>query len=196
MRYKAQQGRQIFLDKLNLIIANNLKQVRNERKLSLDKVADLTGVSKSMLGQIERGESNPTISTCWKIANGLKISFTDLINPHKSDIVVLSKKEVEPLIEDDGRYKLYPFFPYEDGRRFEMYSIDIEKDGHLNAEAHREGTEEYLTVFQGEVTVRVNDEEYIINKGDSIKFKADKPHGYCNSGNELAMISMVIYYSF
>lgn len=76
-----------------------------------------------------------------------------------------------------------------------MYSIDIEKDGHLNAEAHRDGTEEYLTVFQGEVTVSVNGEEYIINKGDSIKFKANKPHGYCNSGNELAMISMVIYYS-
>mgnify|MGYP001612236274 FL=1 len=169
------------MDNLNLVIANNLKRIRGERKLSLDKVTNLTGVSKSMLGQIERGESNPTISTCWKIANGLKISFTDLINPHKSDIVVLSKKEVEPLIEDDGRYKLYPFFPYEDGRRFEMYSIDIEKDGHLDAEAHRDGTEEYLTVFQGEVTVRVNGEEYIINKGDSIKFKADKPHGYCNS---------------
>jgi len=183
------------LDNLNLIIANNLKQIRDERKLSLDKVADLTDVSKSMLGQIERGESNPTISTCWKIANGLKISFTDLINPHKSDIVVLCKKEVEPLIEDDGKYKLYPFFPYADGRRFEIYSIDIEKDGHLNADAHREGTEEYLTVFQGEVTVKVNDEEYIINKGDSIKFKADKPHGYCNSGDELAMMSMVIYYS-
>lgn len=183
------------MDNLNLIIANNLKQIRDERKLSLDKVSDLTDVSKSMLGQIERGESNPTISTCWKIANGLKISFTDLINPHRSDIVVLSKKEVEPLIEDDGRYKLYPFFPYADGRRFEIYSIDIEKNGHLDADAHRQGTEEYLTVFQGEVTVKVNGEEYIINKGDSIKFKADKPHGYYNSGDELAMISMVIYYS-
>ena len=102
----------------NILLGPGVKVVINtdERKLSLDKVADLTGVSKSMLGQIERGESNPTISTCLKIANGLKISFTDLINPHKSDIVVLSKKEVEPLVEDDGRYKLYPFFPYEDGR--------------------------------------------------------------------------------
>jgi transcriptional regulator with XRE-family HTH domain len=182
------------LDELNLIIANNLKRIREERKLSLDKVANFTGVSKSMLGQIERGESNPTISTCWKIANGLKISFTDLINPHISDIAVLRKKEVEPLIEDNGRYKLYPFFPYEGDRKFEMYSIDIEKGGQLNAEAHRSGTEEFLTVFQGEVTIKVNDEEYIICKGDSIRFKADKPHGYSNSGDELTMISMVIYY--
>ena len=182
------------MDNENELIANNLKRIREERKLSLGKVSDLTSVSKSMLGQIERGESNPTISTCWKMANGLKIPFTDLINPHQSDIVVLSKKEVEPLIEDDGRYKIYPFFPYEGDRKFEINSIDIEKGGHFNAEAHREGTEEYLTVFQGKVTVTVTDEEYIINKGDSIRFKADKPHGYYNSGDELTMISMVIYY--
>ncbi|WP_291637062.1 XRE family transcriptional regulator [Clostridium sp.] len=182
------------MENLNLRIANNLKRIRDERKLSLDKVANLTGVSKSMLGQIEREESNPTISTVWKIANGLKISFTDIINPHRSDIVVLSKREVEPLIEDDGKYKVYPIFPYEDGRRFEMYSVDIEKDGLLNAEAHRDGTEEFLTVFQGQVVVSVNDEEHIINKGDSIRFKADKPHGYRNTGDGLTMISMVIYY--
>jgi transcriptional regulator with XRE-family HTH domain len=182
------------LDDLNIIIANNLKGIRDKRKLSLDKVSELTGVSKSMLGQIERGESNPTISTVWKIANGLKISFTDLINTHRSDIVVLNKKEIEPLVEDSGKYKLYPFFPYEEGRRFEVYSIDIEKDGKLSAEAHREGTEEFITVFQGEVTVMLNDEEYVVNKGDSIRFKADRPHGYYNSSNELAMLSMVIYY--
>ena len=183
-----------ILDNLNLIIANNLRGIRDARKLSLDKVADLTGVSKSMLGQIERGESNPTISTVWKIAKGLKIPFTDLINPHKSDIAVLSKRDVEPMIEDNGRYKLYPFFPYEDGRRFEMYSIDIEKGGYLYSEAHREGTEEFLIVFQGEVTVIVNNEEHSITKGDSIRFKSDKPHSYSNSGHELATISMVIYY--
>lgn len=182
------------MDNLNSIIANNLKEIRELRKLSLDKVADLTGVSKSMLGQIERGESNPTISTVWKITNGLKTPFTYLINQHKSDIVVLSKNEVEPLIEDKGRYKLYPFFPYEEGRRFEMYSIDIEQGGHLNAEAHREGTEEFLTVFQGELKVIVNDEEYIVHNGDSIRFKADKAHGYYNLGDELVKISMVIYY--
>ena len=63
------------MDNLNLIIANNLKRIRDERKLSLDKVADLTGVSKSMLGQIERGESNPTISTCLENCKWFKNFF-------------------------------------------------------------------------------------------------------------------------
>lgn len=68
------------MENINLILSKNLKYLRNERKLSLDKLADLTGISKTMLGQIERGESNPSITTVWKIANGLKISFTALIN--------------------------------------------------------------------------------------------------------------------
>jgi Predicted transcriptional regulators len=65
---------------LDQLIAQNLKRLREERKLSLDRVAELTGVSKSMLGQIERGDSSPTVATVWKIANGLKVSFTTLMS--------------------------------------------------------------------------------------------------------------------
>lgn len=60
------------LENIGHIVAENLKRLREERKLSLDAVAKCSGVSKSMLGQIERGVTNPTISTLWKIANGLK----------------------------------------------------------------------------------------------------------------------------
>jgi XRE family transcriptional regulator, regulator of sulfur utilization len=182
------------LETLNISVANNLKRIREDRKLSLDKVAELTGVSKSMLGQIERGESNPTITTVWKIANGLKISFTTLINTPQSNTVIVRGRNMEPLIEDHGKYKLYPFFPYEDGRRFEVYSVEIEKEGYLNADAHGEGTQEFLTLFAGELTLCVNNEEFVLYNGDSIRFKADKPHIYHNSGRELTKISMIIYY--
>jgi XRE family transcriptional regulator, regulator of sulfur utilization len=184
----------IFLDSLNLIISNNLKQIREDRKISLDKVAEMTGVSKSMLGQIERGEANPTITTVWKIANGLKISFSSLINTPQSDIVVINKSELQPLIEDNGKYRLFPFFPYEEGRRFEIYSVEIEQSGYLSANSHGDGTQEFITVFDGELTIRVNEEEYIVKAGDSIRFRTDKPHIYHNSGYTLTRLSMVILY--
>ena len=184
------------MDNLNLLVANNFKQIRARKKLSLDKVSDLTGVSKSMLGQIERGTSNPTITTVWKIANGLKISFTELINIPKSNIMVIKKSEISPLIEDNNKYRLYPIFPYEEGRKFEVYAIDIEQGGKLSAQGHAQGTEEFLTVYQGEVTVSVDGNKYTVLKGDSIRFKADKSHGYSNSGNGLAQINMIIYYQF
>ena len=135
-----------------------------------------------MIGQIERGESSPTITTIWKIANGLKISFTSLINNPQPDTKVILKSEIQTLSEDNGKYRVYPYFPFEDDRRFEIYSVEIEKGGFLSADSHREGTEEFLTVFEGELTDSVNNIEYTVRSGDSIKFKADIPHTYHNSG--------------
>lgn len=183
-----------YLDNLNSIVSMNLKRIREEKKLSLDKVAKMTGVSKSMLGQIEREESNPTITTLWKIANGLKVSFTSILNQPQSDAEIITKEDVKPLIEDNGKYKVFPFFPYEDGRKFEIYKVEIEKGGYLNSEPHGIETFEFITVFDGEITIRVEEEEYNIKKGDSIKFRADKPHAYHNSGDEITRASMVIYY--
>ena len=182
------------MEEINLIIAKNLKAFREDKKLSLERVAELTGVSKTMIGQIERGESSPTITTIWKIANGLKISFTSLINNPQPDTKVILKSEVQTLSEDNGKYRIYPHFPFQEDRRFEIYSVEIEKGGFLSADSHREGTEEFLTVFDGELTVSVNDIEYTVRSGDSIKFKADRPHTYHNSGETLTRLSMTIYY--
>ena len=56
-------------------IANNLVHLRKKRGLSLDKVAELTGVSKAMLAQIEKGKSNPTVTTLGKLPMGCKYLF-------------------------------------------------------------------------------------------------------------------------
>ncbi|MDR7235873.1 helix-turn-helix domain-containing protein [Neobacillus drentensis] len=182
------------MEEINLIIARNLKAFRESKKLSLEKVAEITGVSKTMIGQIERGESSPTITTIWKIANGLKISFTSLINNPQPDTKVILKNDVQTLVEDNGKYRLYPFFPFQEDRRFEVYSVEIEIGGYLSSESHGEGTEEFLTIFEGELTVQVNNIEYTVKNGDSIKFMADRPHTYYNSGDTLTRLSMVIYY--
>lgn len=192
MRYIAQGEGDVFLD-LNGIVADNLKRIRSEKKLSLDKVAEVSGVSKSMLGQIERGESNPTITTLWKIASGLKISFSSLVNHPQPETMVVRKSETVPL-EDNSQYRVYSIFPYEEGRRFEIYTIEIEKGGYFNSDAHGDKTEELITVFDGELTVRVDKEEYTIPTGDAIRFRADKPHSYHNSGMQITRVNMVIYY--
>ena len=182
------------MEEATLVVAKNLRRMREDKKLSLDRLAELTGVSKSMLGQIERGESSPTISTIWKIANGLKVSFTNLLSVPQTDTTMIQKASIKPLIEDNGKYRLYPLFPIEEGRWFEIYSIEIEKGGYLSAEAHPNGTQEFLTIFAGELTVRVNDQEYHIEEGDSIRFRADRPHVYHNSGGVLTKINLVINY--
>jgi XRE family transcriptional regulator, regulator of sulfur utilization len=176
------------------VLGHNLKTYREDRKLSLDKVAELTGVSKTMLGQIERGESSPTITTVWKIANGLKTSFTALLQKPQIETVLIQKRNMQPLLEDDGRYRLYPFFPVETDRQFEVYMVELDGGATLHAEPHMEGTQEFITVFDGVLTVTVGESEFTINNGDSIRFRADEPHVYKNAGDSIVRVSMVIYY--
>ena len=64
------------MDHLNELIAENLKDIRKGKGLSLEQVSSLTTISKSMLSQLERGEVNPTISTVYKLALGLKVPVT------------------------------------------------------------------------------------------------------------------------
>lgn len=100
---------------LNKAISKNLKKIRKRKDLSLDALSNLTGVSKSMLGQIERGEVNPTISTILKISNGLKVSFTSLLKNEKPEIDQIPFEELNPVFEGDG-HKLFlsilpPYLP-------------------------------------------------------------------------------------
>ena len=183
------------MDSINLVVAENLKRFREERKLSLDAVSKLSGVSKSMLGQIERGEVNPTISTVWKIANGLKLSFTELMSRPETNYEAIDTKQIQPLLEDEGKYRNYPMFSFDSERRFEIFYIELDAASRLEAEPHPVGTQEFITVFSGRLEVRVNNEKFSIATGGALRFKADCPHQYQNPGNEICRISMVIYYS-
>ena len=78
-------------------IASNAKRLREQKKLTLDAAANLTGVSRSMLAQIEKGEVNPTISVLWKIANGYKVSFTSLVEDQGEAVCVIRGNDMEPL---------------------------------------------------------------------------------------------------
>ena len=184
------------MENLSHVISENLKRVREEKKLSLDAMAKLSGVSKSMLGQIERCEVNPTVSTMWKIANGLKVPFSQLINHVETNIELIDIKSIETLLEDEGRVKIYPTFSFESTRRFEIYSVESQLNGYLSTGPHLQGTQEFLTVFSGEVTVTIGEKKVVVGSGKAIRFKADEPHSYENTGVENCLLDMVIFYPY
>lgn len=180
---------------ISSIVAGNLKRLRESKNLSLDRAAKLTGVSKSMLGQIERNEVTPTITVLWKIANGFKIPFTLLTSEEPRAASVIRAGDITPLTEDDGRYINHPVFPFTEGRPFEICRITVKPGGRLDAEPHLPGTEEFITVFCGQLRVIADEREYCLSKGDSIRFRADAPHSYANPGAEDVELAMTIYYS-
>lgn len=180
---------------VNGIIARNLRERREARKLSLEQLARASGVSKSMLAQIERGEANPSISTVWKIANGLKVSFTSLLQRHEPSVELVGSGDVEPLLEDEGRLRNWPVFPFDEKTRFEVFRMEIDAGGELRSEAHPEATQEYITVFDGELTVCMGEKTYRVSAGDAIRFSADQAHGYRNEGARMVRLSMVLQYA-
>ena len=96
------------MENLNQIIAANLKELRKKKGLSLEQVSVLTSISKSMLSQLERGEVNPTISTVYKLALGLKVPVTAFTASRPRPFTSSNKHQLSPLTGDDGRYRLYP----------------------------------------------------------------------------------------
>lgn len=176
------------------IVALNAKRIRQRKNLTLDAAAALTGVSRSMLAQLEKGEVNPTVSVLWKIANGYKVSFTTLLEDGAERVTVVRKEDAAALTEDSGRYINYPVFGFDEKKLFEIYRIIIEPCGALSAQPHLKGSEEYITVFSGEVEINVAEESYKLSSGDSIRFCSDVSHAYKNTGSERAELSMLIYY--
>ena len=177
------------------IIAANIKELRTYKGLTLEEAAKVTNVSRSMLAQIEKGEVNPTISVLWKIANGYKVSFTSLVENREQGSFVIREKDIPPLAENKGKYIKYPILSFQENKSFETYRIQIKVGGFLNAQPHLTGTEEYITVFSGQVEITAGTDTFFLDIGDSIRFMADVPHSYRNVGNEDAFLSMIIYYN-
>lgn len=182
------------MENINQIISNNLKRIREKKGLSLEKTAELTGVSKTMLCQIEKADSSPSINTLNKIANALKISLSSLISSPQIDVFVVNKNELMPVSNEDNNMRIFTMFPFSSGRNFEIFYGEVEPRGEMDSEAHQFGTEEYLTVFSGELRIKVGGVEYFVPEQHAIGFRADVPHSYVNLGETMVTFCNTIYY--
>lgn len=177
-------------------IGYNLKTIRRKRNLSLDKFAEMTGVSKAMLGQIERGESSPTLNTLWKIATGLKVSFSSLLSEEKENSLVQLAlySEINPITEENGLMKIFPQFIFDSIRGFEMFILELKPGCNHVSDPHDHGVEEYIIVFEGTMDITVGENVYVLNKGDAIRYFADQKHIYRNISDKPVCFHHMIYY--
>lgn len=181
------------MDSMNVIVARNIRRLREEKKLSMDELVRLSGVSKSMLAQIERGDGNPTISTLWKISNGMKVPFDALTVRPKSPYEIVKTAEIQPLLEDGGKVRNYSLFPDNENRRFAVYYLELEEGSYWESEPHLRGTTEFITIFTGKIEILADGQSFIVEKGESIRFRADTIHSYKNIGNETAILHMILF---
>lgn len=182
------------MDSISKDIGEKLKSIRKEMNMSLDTAAKLTGVSKAMLGQIERGESAPTVLTLWKISTGLKVSFSHLISSSNAESTVVNIDEIEPIQEsEDGMY-LYNIFPFDPVSGFDYYKIVIEPKSKHDSIPHTNVEKEYIVVLEGVLEMTVNDNVFTIREGQAFSFNGNTSHCYANPSGEKTVFHNILKY--
>lgn len=180
---------------LNAIIAANLKRLRQERNLSLGQLAELSDVSKVMLSQIEKGDSNPTINMIWKIANGLKVPYTTLIDQREEEAETIEKSKRQLQTDLEGHYRIYTYYNNSPTRNFEMFIIELDPGTEHRAVGHSERATEYLLVLEGSLVLQTQDKTYTLNPEDAICFQSSTEHTYKNNSTQLLKAMIINYYA-
>ncbi len=172
-------------------IAYNLKKIRKSQNLSLDMLSERTGVSKSMLGQIERSESNPTILTVAKICDGLGVNLEDLVYNKQSEVELVKKQEGRVIRKNEGKYQVRLLFPFTKNRNIEVCEIEIQPKEKM-ATKYRGGTNtEYVVVNQGTLIVKSRDSSFTLEEGDSVRLSAGDEYLLSAKGNEIVKLTSV-----
>ncbi len=179
---------------IHKIIGENLHALRTKQNLSLGQLAELCGISKMVLSQIERGETNPTINTLWKIANGLQVPYTRLMEPQTMEPIVVRKGDGEMQENEAGNYHVFPYFLTSPTRDFELFRMELAPESENTSIGHRTGSEEYLVVLAGELEIETGGQCYILHSGDAITFQAERPHTYRNRKKCLVETLIINYY--
>ncbi len=154
-----------------------LKEARQRQGLSLDAVAKLSGVSRSMVSQIERGESSPTVATLWNLTRALQVDFAGLLDAPDAPVIEVISAAQAPRIAGHGQgCQITILSPPDQAGRLEVYDIRLEAGGALDSNPHGAGTREQVTVLEGAVALRAGADACDLGPNDTARYRADQPH--------------------
>jgi XRE family transcriptional regulator, regulator of sulfur utilization len=175
-------------------IGEHLKEIRRNKHLTLDDVSKLTEVSKPMLGQIERGQSSPTINTLWKISAGLRIPLSAFLKNQAAQYEIVDLKNKDVILESEGKMRAYPLFAFDPVSGFEIFYIEFDSGCSHASQKHLDGVEEYVLVLHGKLDLILADKQITLNENQAIRFRADVPHSYLNPYGTLTAVYNIIFY--
>lgn len=181
---------------LTPVVGANLRRLRIKRGLSLERLSRASSVSRAMLGQIELGQSTPTINVLWKIARALAVPFSALITSRAvGRTTVMPAARAKVLTSHDGTFSSRALFPFDEPRTTEFYELHLAPLSVEKADPHPPGTVENLVVTSGTLELLAGPERHLLATGDAILFEADVPHQYRNPGNVECVMYLVMTYA-
>ena len=180
---------------LNRAVAENIKRIRKSKKLSLERTAALSGVSRSMLGQIERGEANPSVAILGKLAAVLKVpAELFLENDSFESLAEYPEVKTKPVRMDAGKVVVRENFGYDEVTRMESRFLDLYISAQYTPEPAVPGCVCYATQLAGTVTLTAEGKEFRLLERDAVRFAADQPYTFRNLNNATARLLLVYRY--
>ena len=178
------------------VLQDRVTQLRKKNKLTLDQLASLSGVSRSMLSQIERGQANPTLAVTFRIAQAFGISIGELVEQPwgNSNIDIVHGDDPNNQFRIDKECKIRTLSPLHMEKSVEFYELRIAVGARLQSAAHFEGARELLTVTQGAASVLSGSTRCHLGSGDSAHYRADLEHSIENSGSQELVCFLVVTY--
>lgn len=156
-------------------LAASLRAARKARGLSLDAAAKLSGVSRSMVSQIERGESSPTVATLWNLTQALQVDFAGLLEGRPAPGIEITRAAAAPVMVRDGVRIRILSAPEAVGEH-EVYDLTFTPEALLDSDPHSPGCREHLTVIDGHLTVTSGEDSTTLGPGDTARYPADRRH--------------------
>lgn len=183
-------------DKITIRLGQILRTLRKQKGLTLDQLAETTGVSKPMLSQLERGETNPTVVTLWKISTGLHVPFSTFLQElEEPAVTIVRAAEQRIAADDDGRYVVRSITAIKNPQPSDLFLVDLKPDSKHCAEAHGSNITEGIWVKNGQLVIEIGDKCYELKEGDSLHFQANLDHSYINRGTLSCEFLVLLIYS-
>lgn len=174
-------------------LGRTVSRLRKAHNMSLSDLSDHSGVAKSIISQIERNETNPTLATIWRLAQALDVAI-DRVLQGSDDEPFLEKTtrgDTPILVSEDGRCKLAIIGWIKTVEWLQWYHFSAEPDGVLASEPHQHGSVECLSVLEGELEIEVAGVIEVARSGDTLRYRCDRPHVIRNRSSRPARATMV-----
>jgi transcriptional regulator with XRE-family HTH domain len=177
-------------------LARRVRELRKERHWSLEKLSLACGVSRSMLSQIERSETNPTLAVTSAIAEGFGLSLGELVDEPgaRPSMYVTRAADASSVLRSDAHCTIRALTPLRFEGDLELYDVRLEPGQTLRSDAHKPGTREIVVVRAGQVRVESGNEAVTLGDGDSVSYRADIAHAISNAAGEPSLVFLIDAY--
>lgn len=174
-------------------VCDGIKSLRSQHKLTQTKLAELAGIPRATLANMESEQSNPSIALVVKVAQALGVSVDDLISKRQSaHVTQVARKDMPKLQLDSGKFSSTKVSPIST-HNLHINDIDMLSGCYCKGVPHPEGSHELFLCLEGTATVEILDEKSIVEAGNLIYFQGHLPHCYANENDQPVKAVVVVY---